>query len=248
MRHRLAAVLLLVSLVLPACGRSDTTLTVLAASSLADAFDAVAQDFEAAHPGVDVRVSAAGSQQLATQVLEGAPADVFASADQAQMARVVNAGLATDPTVFAHNELAIAVAPGAPPIGSLRDLEDPSIRVVLAAPEVPVGHYAREVLDTAGVEVAPISLEPNVRAVLSKVSLGEADAGIVYRSDLVAVETEASAVAIPRAQNVVAAYPIAVLADAPRPDLADAFVEHVLGRSAQARLAALGFTADEPSS
>ena len=247
MHHRLAVVLVLVALVLPACTGTDTTLTVLAASSLADAFDAVAQDFEADHPGVDVRVSAAGSQQLATQVLEGAPADVFASADQAQMSRVVDARLATDPAVFAHNELAIAVAPGAPPIGSLGDLAAPDVRVVLAAPEVPAGHYAREVLDAAGVRVDPISLEPNVRAVLSKVSLGEADAGIVYRSDLVAVDTDASAVAIPPGQNVVADYSVAALADAPRPDLAEAFVEHLLGASAQARLVAAGFTVDAPS-
>ena len=126
MRHRLVVVLLLVGLALPACGGSDTTLTVLAASSLGDAFDVIARDFEATHPGVDVRVSPAGSQQLATQVLEGAPADVFASADQAQMARVVDAGLASDPTVFAHNELAMAVAPSAASVVSLRNLEDPA--------------------------------------------------------------------------------------------------------------------------
>ena len=119
---------------------------------------------------------------------------------------------------------------------------------MLAAPEVPVGHYAREALDAAGVEVDPVSLEPNVRAVLSKVSLGEADVGIVYRSDLVAVETEAHMVTIPRGFNVVADYPIVALTDTSHPDLADAFVDHVLGPSAQARLWALGFTVDEPPS
>ena len=246
MGPRLLPLLLAALLALPACESGGTTLTVLAASSLADAFELVARDFEDVHPGVDVRVSTAGSQQLATQVLEGAPADVFASADVAQMQRVVDAGLARDPVVFAHNELAIAVAPDTTAVRSFEDLGDPAVRVVLAAPEVPAGQYARGLLDALEVDVVPVSLEPNVRAVLSKVSLGEADAGIVYRSDLVAAGADPYEVEIPDGANVRADYPIAVLADAPQPDLAAAFVEHVLGRSAQADLWVLGFVVEDP--
>lgn len=247
---RRAAAMLAVLLALPACtGGDEPTLTVLAASSLSDAFEVIARDFEGDHD-VDVRVSVAGSQQLATQVLEGAPADVFASADQVQMDRVVEAGLAADdPVVFARNALTIVTAVGAPRIISLTDLDDPGVTVVLAAEEVPAGRYARQVLDAFGVEVTPVSLEPNVRAVLSKVALGEADAGLVYASDLVTEDDgRVSEVPIPDGMNVVAEYPVVALDDADQPDLAAAFVEHVRSPAGQARLWALGFRVDEPPS
>ena len=247
MTSRLLLLLLLGVLTLPACQAEDgTTLTVLAASSLSDAFEVIARDFEDEHPGVDVRISTAGSQQLATQVLEGAPADVFASADATQMARVLAEGLAVDPAVVAHNELAVAVRPGATAVRSLEDLADPEVRVVLAAPEVPAGRYARQLLEATGVEVAPVSLEPSVRAVLAKVSLGEADAGIVYRSDLVAAGDDPLEVAIPEGATTRTDYPVAVLTDAAHPALARAFVDHVQSPSAQAHLWRLGFVVDDP--
>ena len=245
MAPRLLPLLVAGLLVLPGCSSDQATLTVLAASSLADAFEVVARDFEGAHPGVDVRISTAGSQQLATQVLQGAPADVFASADTTQMDRVVDAGLARDPVVFAHNELSIVATPAAP-VRALVDLDDPDLDVVLAAPEVPAGRYARRVLEAIEVDVDPVSLEPSARAVLAKVALGEADAGIVYRSDLVATEDQdVREVRIPTGLNVAADYPAAVLADAPHPELARAFVEHLTGESARARLWTLGFTVEE---
>lgn len=246
MRRHLLPLLSALVAVVAACGSTDTTLTVLAASSLSDAFEVIARDFEEAHPGVDVRLSAAGSQQLATQVLEGAPADVFASADHQQMLRVVAEGLAADPVVVAHNELAIAVRPGATDLQSVEDLADPAARVVLAAPDVPAGQYARQLLDDLGVEVDPVSLEPSVRAVLAKVSLGEADAGIVYRSDLVAAGADHTEVEIPDGATAPAEYPVAVLTDAPHPDLAAAFVDHLQGPAAQAHLRRLGFVVDDP--
>lgn len=248
MSRRLLPLALVALLGLSACRGAGTTLTVLAASSLSEAFAVIADDFEGAHPGVEVRISTAGSQQLATQVLEGAPADVFASADQVQMARVVDAGLASDPVVFARNELTIAAAPGAPRITSLSNLDDEGVRVVLAAPEVPAGRYARQLLDRFGIDVDPVSLEPNVRSVLAKVALGEADAGLVYRSDLVGTDTAATEIRIPSGMNTTAEYPVVALRDAPHPDLADAFVDHLQGAAAQARLWALGFALAEPPS
>jgi molybdate transport system substrate-binding protein len=243
--RRLLALPLLALLALPACGGQDRTLTVLAASSLTEAFEAIARDFEATHD-VAVRVSAAGSQQLATQVIEGAPADVLASADEVQMQRVVDAGLTADePVVFAHNALALVYRSDARVLG-LANLNDSGMRVVLAAEEVPVGRYARQALDAADLEVEPVSLEPSVRAVLAKVELGEADAGIVYASDVDAAGDSVSTARIPPALNIEADYPIAVLRDAPEPGLADQFVAHVRSPRGQARLWQLGFRVDEP--
>lgn len=241
---RRAAALAAVVLAVPACTPGgDETVTVLAAASLADALEAVAEAHEDGGDGAAVRLSVGGSQQLATQVLEGAPADVFASADQRQMARVVDAGLAEgDPEVFVHNELAIVVPAGNPRgVGGLDDLPDPDLAVVLAAPEVPAGRYARQALEAAGVDVAPVSLEADVRSVLAKVALGEADAGIVYASDVVASDAAVEAVAIPAAHDVVADYPVAVVVGGPNPAGARAFVAFLHTEQARAILDRFGF-------
>ncbi|WP_370324763.1 molybdate ABC transporter substrate-binding protein [Euzebya sp.] len=217
---------------------------VQAAASSTDAFVEIGDAFEAAHPGASVVLNVAGSQSLATQILDGAPADVFASADDAQMARVAAEGLVgSTPRVFATNELAIAVAAGNPlGITALEDLADPDVVLVLAAPEVPAGAYAARALDVAGVAVTPASLELDVRAALSKVELGEADAAIVYASDLVTAGDAVEGIPVPADVDVVAEHLIAVLAEAPNPDGAAAFVDHVLDPASQATLERHGFT------
>ncbi|HUR15626.1 MAG TPA: molybdate ABC transporter substrate-binding protein [Mycobacteriales bacterium] len=179
--------LLLVLLLVSGCGArgtSDTTVTVFAAASLRAAFTAEAEAFEREHPGTHVALSFAGSQSLAAQVQQGAPADVLATADLATIARV-RGDLRGDPEVFAHNQLAIVTAPGNPEqVTSLSDLDRPGLRVVLAAPSVPVGKAAVAVLAAAGISVQPVSLEDSVSGVVGKVRLGEADAGIAYVTDL----------------------------------------------------------------
>lgn len=220
-------------------------LVVFAAASLTDAFDEVIEAFVQANPDVEVVVNHAGSQTLARQINEGAPADVFASANPDQMDAVAAAGnLARDAAIFTTNLLAIAVEPGNPlSIDGLADLADPDLVLVLPTEEVPAGRYAREALDAAGVEVSPSSLEQDVRAARSKVELGEADAAIVYLSDIAASAARVDGVDIPAEQNVPASYPIAVLADAPNPAAADAVVAFVLSDAGQDILAAYGFTA-----
>jgi molybdate transport system substrate-binding protein len=230
-------------------GGADETgsgqLLVSAAASLTDAFGALGEAFEDEHPEVEVVLNLAGSQTLANQIVEGAPADVFASADPTQMDAVADAGhLADDPEVFTTNRLAIAVEPGNPRgIDGLADLDDPSLLLVLPDEAVPAGGYAREALDAAGVEVAPASLEQDVRAALSKVELGEADAAIVYASDLDSATDRVTGVEVPADENVVASYPIARLDGASDPPAADAFVAFVLADPGQAILADHGFTA-----
>ena len=159
---------------------------VFTAASLGESFERIAADFEAAHPDVDVAINVAGSQQLSGQIVHGAPADVFAAADTVEMTKLSGAGLlAAPPRIFAGNTLAIAVEPGNPhTITDLDALARPELTVVLPDGSVPAGRYARTALRRRGVDVSPVSLEVNVRAVLAKVVLGEADAGIVYRSDL----------------------------------------------------------------
>lgn len=248
---------LVLALVVTACGSAavddegDATgevageLVVFAATSLTDAFDAIRAAFVAANPDAEVVFNRAGSQTLARQVIEGARADVFASANVAQMDVVDEVGeLAGDASTFTSNALAIAVEPGNPlGVAGLEDLADPDLLLVLPSEEVPAGRYAREALDAAGVAVTPVSLEQNVRAALAKVELGEADAAIVYASDLVASDGRADGVAIPAEQNVPITYPVAVLADAPNPATAEAFVAFVLSDTGQEILATHGFTA-----
>ncbi len=225
-------------------GGSPGTLTVFAAASLTDAFTQLGEDYEAAHPGVKVTLSFAGSQDLVAQLQQAAPADVLATADTASMDDV--ADLVGDPTVFASNQLAIAVEPGNPKgISALADLAKPGLKVVLAAPEVPAGKYAQQVLGNAGVEVEPVSLEESVKGVVTKVSLGEADAGIVYVTDVTAANGAIEGVDIPEDVNVVADYPLATVAESDAPEEAQAFVDLVLSLGGQETLARFGFLPPE---
>lgn len=239
----------------PASGTTQTV-TVFAAASLVDAFETAGQAFSQANPGVSVVLNFAASDQLAQQLLAGAPADVFASADPAQMQAVVDGGLIEAGAVRAlvHNSLVI-VAPADNPAGvsSLEDLARPGVRLVLAAPEVPAGRYAAEMLHNAAAELAlgdafetavlanVASYEENVRAVLAKVTLGEADAGIVYRTDARSAGDDVVAIDIPSAWNVTAEYPLAVLARSAHAEAARRFVEYLLSPAGQALLAEHGF-------
>ncbi|MFY9712196.1 MAG: molybdate ABC transporter substrate-binding protein [Microbacterium sp.] len=225
--------------------RLDGELTIFAAASLSGAFDRLAADFEDLHPGVDVRpISYDGSSVLAVQLLEGASADVFAAADEKNMTKVVDAGLAVDPETFATNTLQIAVAPGNPEsIHSLDALAEDGLTVVLCAPEVPCGTAAHTLLDAAGVALTPASEEQNVTAVLSTVKSGEADAGLVYRTDILAAGGDVAGIDIAGAERATNVYPLVSLEDAANPDAADAFVAFVLSDAGRQVLADFGFGA-----
>lgn len=225
----------------PAKPGGPGTITVFAAASLTESFTEIGAAFEAGYPGAEVRFNFASSADLVNQINEGAPVDVFASADQATMARVATAGNPA-PAVFATNRLEILVAAGNPAgVTGLGDLADPDLVVVTASPGVPIGRYAAEVLAKAGVTVTPKSLEANVKAIVNKVVLGEADAGIVYATDVIAAGARAEGVSIPAELNVVAAYPMVILADAPNRGGAALFSAFVLGEQGQAILAGYGF-------
>jgi len=222
-------------------GPVRTTLTVFAAASLQPAFDKIGAQLLTTN-NVATTFSYAGTQTLATQLTQGAPADVFASADVAHMTTVQSAGLLHSQSVlFAHNRLEIAVARGNPKhVHSLADLARSGLVVVLADPSVPAGKYAAQALKAAGVTVHPASLEQQVTGVLSKVALGEADAGIVYHSDIV-TSGKVDGVVIPDNQNVIADYPIAVLKSAQNQTGALAFVDFVVSTDGQSILRAAGF-------
>jgi molybdate transport system substrate-binding protein len=215
-------------------------LTVFAASSLREAFTAIGQDFEAQHPGVRVALQFAGSQELRLQLDNGAEADVFASADEKQMA-LLGESLAPHPAAFAHNQ-PVLVVPADNPAG-LRTFYDlpKARRIVLGAAEVPIGAYSNRILAAAHLDVKGrvVSRELNVRQVLAKVELGEADAAIVYRTD--AARVPVRIIEIPPAVNVTAQYPIAALARAAHPLLAAQFVALVLSPAGRAVLARFGF-------
>ena len=218
-------------------------LTVLAAASLTDSFTELGKAFEGLHPGTKVTFSFDASSSLATQANNAAPADVFASADQANMQKVVDAGNATGPRVFVHNRLALLVKKGNPKkIAALSDLGKPTVTFVLCAVEVPCGKYGAQALAKAGVKAQPKSLEANVKAVVTKVTSGQVDAGIGYVTDARAAATTADGVEIPDQYNVVAEYPIAVLKQSKNANLAYAFLDYILGPDAQAVLAKYGFT------
>jgi molybdate transport system substrate-binding protein len=221
---------------------SVANLTVLAAASLSESFKELGTAFEAKHSGTKVTFSFDASSGLATQANNGAPADVFASADQANMKKVTDAGNATGPRVFAHNKLAIIVAKGNPKkIKSLADFS--KVSFVLCAPEVPCGKYGLEALSKAKVTAKPKSLETNVKGVVTKVSSGEADAGIGYVTDAKAASANTDGIDIPDAQNVIAEYPMAVLKQSANSTLAYAWLDFILGPEAQAVLSKYGFAA-----
>jgi molybdate transport system substrate-binding protein len=215
---------------------------VSAAASLTDAFGEIEIVFEVANPGVDVVLNLGPSSGLREQILEGAPADVFASANTSNMDQVVEAGEASDPEIFVRNLLQIAVPTGNPgDVAGLDDFARDELFIGLCAEDVPCGEFAREVLANAGVTPAIDTNEPDVRSLLTKVEEGELDAGIVYVTDVLSTEGAVEGVDIPEDQNVIADYPIATLASAPNPDGARAFVEFVLSDEGQSILAEYGF-------
>jgi molybdate transport system substrate-binding protein len=219
-------------------------ITVFAAASLTDSFTAIGEAFEAANPDISTTFSFDSSSALVQQIIEGAPADVFASADVANVDKLTDAELeGSAPVVFATNLLTIIVAPDDPHgISGVDDLADPDLEVVVCAAEVPCGNYANQIFTTAGVEVTPASFEQNVRGVSTKVIAGEADAGIVYVTDVIAAGDDAAMVQIPEDINVVAEYPIAPVAASENAELGQAFIEFVLDDEAQAILAEHGFS------
>lgn len=241
--------MLAVVTVVTGCGGSSgpTTLTVLAASSLTDAFPELGRAYQASHKNVRIRFSFAGSQELATRVKDGggaadAPADVIATADAPTMDTVAKYVDRSSRRVIAYNSLTIAVAPGNPRrIRGPADLSRPRLRVVLAAANVPAGRYSGQVLAKAGVTVRPASEEIDVRSVLTRVRTGEADAGIVYITDLRSAGRAASSVPIPAAHNVRASYPAAVIDDGDHKEASTAFVTWLGSAAAKAVLGEHGF-------
>ncbi len=217
--------------------------TVFAAASLTAAFQSVVTAFEEAYPGVKIRLDFGGSQMLVQQIQQGAPADVFAAADEASMQKLVRSGaLSTAPEIFARNTLQIVVAAGNPKhIRSLADLAKPGLILALCGPTVPCGRYTTEAFGKAGVPVPAASQELDVKAVVTKVGLGEADAGIVYVTDVRAAGRAVEGVDIPAPTNIIARYPIARLGGAPNPVAATAFVAFVLSSRGQQVLASHGF-------
>jgi molybdate transport system substrate-binding protein len=236
-------------LVVAACGNDggdatgDGDITVFAAASLTDALTEVAEAYEAANDGSAVEFSFDASSALVTQITEGAPADVFASADRVNMDKLTDAGLnGSEPVIFATNRLAVIVPAGNPAgVSGVEDLANPDLTVVLCAEEVPCGNYANQVLDTARVEVTPASLEENVRGVVTKVTAGEADAGIVYVTDVNAAGDAAEGVEIPDDINVLAEYPIATVAESEHQATGQAFIAFLTGTDGQTILADHGF-------
>lgn len=232
------------------CGGDDsgsdaeqgTTLTVFAAASLTGAFEQLGQEFEADHAGVDVQLSFAGSSDLVAQIQGGAPADVFASADEATMEKLTADDLVGTPEAFATNVLEIAVPPGNPAgVASLQDLTKPGLNLVVCAPEVPCGAAAQQVAESAGLTLTPVSEEQSVTDVLNKVTSGEADAGLVYVTDVKAAGDDVEGITFPESAGVANVYPIATVTDSPNADLAQEFMDLVLSDDGRSVLAGFGF-------
>jgi molybdate transport system substrate-binding protein len=227
----------------PSAASLSGTISVFAAASLTDSFKALGAYFQGANPGVTVQFNFAGTPTLVTQIEQGASADVFASADTTNMDRLKNDGYTTGtPQVFAHNQLEIVVAPGNPMgITGLADLAKPGVIYISEGPTVPAGRYSLQALAKAGVKVTPKSLETDVKSVISKIELGEADAGIVYRTDVSAASGKVQGVPIPDAYNVTATYPIVAVKGAKNAAVADAFIAYVLSAKGQATLQSFAF-------
>jgi molybdate transport system substrate-binding protein len=219
------------------------TLTVFAAASLTGVFNLLGDQLEQQNPGLHVQFNFAGSSQLATQITQGAPADVFASANQAQMKVVTDAGLqAADPTVFTGNVLEIAVPNGNPGhFTGLQDFANADLTLAVCAADVPCGAAARQVFQAAGVHAEPDTEEEDVKAALTKVQLGEVDAALVYATDVQAAGSDVEGIPFPEAEQVVNEYPICTLKGAPDPDAAQAFVDLVDSEEGQQALTAAGF-------
>lgn len=224
-------------------GGGDEELLVSAAASLTDAFGDMEQRFEDSTPGVDVILNLAGSSTLREQILGGAPADVFASADIANMDQLVAASeIAGQPRAFARNLLQIAVPAGNPAgIRGLDDFSDEQLLIGLCAEGVPCGDLARKALDDAGVVPSLDTNEPDVRSLLTKIEAGELDAGITYVTDVASTDGAVEGIHISDGVNVVTDYSIAVVSDATNQETADAFIEYVLSAQGQSLLAEFGF-------
>ena len=233
------------ALVIACSGSSvEGELLVSAAASLTDAFAEVESVFEQEHPDVDVVLNLGSSSALREQILEGAPADVFASANTSNMDQVAEAGeVSGEAEVFVTNSLQIAVPTGNPAaVTGLDDFAREELLIGLCAEEVPCGDFGRQALDSAGVTPSIDTNEPDVRALLTKIEAGELDAGITYVTDVLSSSGSVEGIEIPAEVNVVADYPIATLAGAPNPDAAAAWVEFVLSDDGQAILTSYGFT------
>ena len=262
MRVRPLLALVAAAALLAACGSGDDpatpaatsasstsaearTLTVFAAASLKNSFTEIGEEFEAANPGVTVTFSFAGSSDLAGQITEGAPADVFASADEKNMTKVTDQSLtAAAPVDFATNVLEIATPAGNPAgIKTFADLARPGVKVVVCAAQVPCGAATQTVETSSGVTLSPVSEESSVTDVLGKVTSGEADAGLVYVTDVTAAGDEVTGVEFPESAGAVNTYPIAALEDAQDADLASEFVTFVTGAAGGKVLRDAGFGA-----
>jgi molybdate transport system substrate-binding protein len=217
-------------------------ITVLAASSLKGTFTQLGQQFEAAHPGDTVKFSFGASSALATEITSGAPADVFASAAPANMTTVVKAGDASGPQDFAKNTAEVAVPPKNPGnIAALTDLAKSSVKVALCQPQVPCGVVAAAVFKNAGITVRPVTLQPDVKSVLTQVELGSVDAGVVYVTDVKAAGAKVKGVTVPAGENASTLYPIASISSSKHLSEAQSFVNYVLSATGQQVLAAAGF-------
>jgi molybdate transport system substrate-binding protein len=225
-----------------ASNRLTGTVTVFAAASLTEAFGALARQFEDAHPGLAVKLNFGASSALAFQIEQGAPADVFASASDRNMAQVVTAEAATAPEIFARNAMQLAVPQGNPGgVTGVADLARPGVKVALCQSQVPCGVTAQQVFDKAGIRVRPVTLERDVKSALIKVQTGEVDVAVVYRTDVRAAGDKVQGIEIPDALNASTEYPIAVLGAARNPAAARAFTEYVLSSTGRGVLAAAGF-------
>jgi molybdate transport system substrate-binding protein len=258
---RVAALAAIAALSLAGCGSDDSSggsassesakagvsgdITVFAAASLTEAFTEIGKQFESENSGAKVTFNFAGSSALAKQINDGAPADVFASAAPKNMDEVVDAGNATDPKTFVSNTLMIAVPAGNPGgIKGLADFADAGKKIALCAPEVPCGAAADKVFKAANITPKPDTLEQDVKAVLTKVSLGEVDAALVYKTDVQSAGDKVEGIEFPEAADAVNEYPIAVLKNAPNADGAKAFMDYVLSDKGEAVLTKAGF--DQP--
>jgi molybdate transport system substrate-binding protein len=246
----LKRVLAVAALLLAGCGTAQPStstgnITVFAAASLTESFQRLGKEFEAAHPGSKVTFNFAGSSALAQQINQGAPADVFASAAPANMKQVTDTGAVTaTPTTFAKNTLQIAVPQGYPgKITGLADFAKADLKIALCAEQVPCGAASKKVFEAAQITAAPDTLEQDVKAVLTKVSLGEVDAALVYRTDVKAAGDKVEGKDFAEAGKAVNDYPIAPLAKAPNAAAAKAFVDYVLSEKGKKVLAEAGFTA-----
>ena len=217
-------------------------ITVFAAASLTEAFTAIAHDFTRAHPHVHVTFSFGASNVLASQITSGAPADVFASASNATMEQVVAAADVTKPTTFARNTMIIVTPPDNPAnVRSLHDLANPSVSVAVCQALVPCGVTARNVFAKSRIHLTPVTNEVDVKSVLTKVELGEVDAGVVYVTDAYSAGASVTSVAIPARWNSETSYPIAAVRSSTNPSVARAFIAFVRSATGQRRLAAVGF-------